>query len=86
MGRYVFSNLPRIISRFRHAQGFQTLERDRRTDGGAHHADLTLALAGATTSVEVVGHAAELLERDPTAHTDLDQSQIAKLPMNPPRD
>ena len=43
--------------------------------------DLTLALAGATTAVEVVGHAGDLLERDPTAHTDIDQSLIAKLPI-----
>ena len=43
--------------------------------------DLTLALAGATSTVEVVGHAEDLLERDPTAHTDIDQSLIAKLPL-----
>ena len=43
--------------------------------------DLSLALAGATTTVEVVGHAEDLLERDPTAHTDIDQSLIAKLPL-----
>src|SRR5205085_9287561 len=43
--------------------------------------DLSLALAGATTSVDVVGHAEDLLERDPSAHTDVDQSLIAKLPI-----
>src|SRR5205814_9645856 len=29
----------------------------------------------------VVGHAQDLLERSPTAHTDVDQSLIAKLPI-----
>ena len=43
--------------------------------------DLPLALAGATATVDVVGHAEDLLERDPTAHTDIDQSLIAKLPI-----
>ena len=43
--------------------------------------DLSLALAGATASVEVVGHAEDLIERSPTAHTDIDQSLIAKLPI-----
>ena len=31
--------------------------------------------------MEVVGHAEDLLERDPTAHTDIDQSLIARLPI-----
>jgi Carboxypeptidase regulatory-like domain len=43
--------------------------------------DLTLELAAATTSVEVTGQAA-LVERDPMAHTDIDQSVVAKLPMD----
>jgi len=38
--------------------------------------DLALALEGAVTTVDVVGHAEDLLERDPTAHTDIDQSLI----------
>ena len=57
------------------AQGFQTLERDVDVRTGVPITmDLTLALAGATTAVEVVGHAEDLLERDPTAHTDIDQT------------
>jgi hypothetical protein len=42
---------------------------------------LTLALVVATSSVDVVGHAEDLLERDPTAHTDIDQSLITRLPI-----
>src|SRR5690349_1146150 len=82
-GRYVFSNLPpnpyHVIVE---AQGFQTLERDVDIRSGVPITlDLTLALAGATESVAVVGHAGDLLERDPTAHTDIDQSLMAKLPL-----
>src|SRR5919199_1213149 len=69
-GRYVFSNLPPNAYHVTvEAQGFQTLERDVDVRSGVPITlDLTLALAGATTAVEVVGHAGDLLERDPTAH------------------
>src|SRR5690349_24727582 len=82
-GRYVFSNLPPNPYHITvEAQGFQTLERDVDIRSGVPITlDLTLALAGATESVAVVGHAGDLLERDPTAHTDIDQSLMAKLPL-----
>jgi hypothetical protein len=82
-GRYSFGNLP--PNRYHvtiEAQGFQTLERDVEVRSGVPITlDLTLALAGATAAVEVVGHAGDLLEHDPTAHTDIDQSLIARLPI-----
>jgi len=82
-GKYVFSNLPPNSYHITvEAQGFQTLDRDVDVRTGVPITlDLTLALAGATTAVEVVGRAGDLLERDPTAHTDIDQSLIAKLPL-----
>src|SRR4051794_9912840 len=82
-GKYVFSNLPPNPYHITvDAQGFQTLERDVDVRTGVLITlDLTLSLAGATAAVEVVGHAGDLLERDPTAHTDIDQSLIAKLPL-----
>ena len=43
--------------------------------------DLSLTLAGTTSTVEVVGHGSDLLEQDPTAHTDIDQSLVDKLPI-----
>src|SRR5262249_55647232 len=46
--------------------------------------DLTLALVVAVTQEDVVGHAEDLLERDPSAHTDIDQALIAKLAIGPP--
>jgi hypothetical protein len=82
LGHFAFSNLPPNPYHISvEAQGFQILERDVDVRSAVPITlDLTLALAGATTSVEVVGHA-DLLERDPTAHTDVDQSQIQRLPL-----
>src|SRR3954464_8266079 len=82
-GKYVFGNLaPNPYHVTVEAQGFQTLERDVDVRTGVPITlDLTLSLAGATAAVDVVGHAGDLLERDPTAHTDIDQSLIAKLPL-----
>ncbi len=82
-GKYVFNNLPPNPYHITvEAEGFQTLERDVDVRTGVPITmDLTLALAGATAAVEVVGHAGDLLERDPTAHTDIDQTLIAKLPL-----
>ncbi len=82
-GKYLFSNLPPGSYHVAvEAQGFQPLGRDV----GVRTAvpitlDLSLALEGATTTVDVVGHAEDLLERDPTAHTDIDQSLMEKLPL-----
>src|SRR6267143_933703 len=83
-GNYVFRNLPPNPYHVTvAAQGFQSLERDITVRTAVPiQLDLTLALAGTSTSVDVVGHAEDLLERDPTAHTDIDQSLIAKLPLD----
>jgi hypothetical protein len=82
-GRFIFRNLPpnnyhiEIIT-----QGFDALERDVDVRSAVPiEMDLSLKLAGTTSAVEVVGHAEDLLERDPTAHTDIDQSLIEKLPL-----
>jgi len=82
-GRYVFSNLPPNPYHITvDAQGFQTVERDVDVRTGVPITiDLKMALAGATATVEVVGHAEDLLERDPSAHTDIDQNVIARLPL-----
>ncbi len=82
-GKYAFNNLPPNPYHLTvEAQGFVRLERDVDVRTSVPiTVDLTLVLAGATSSVEVVGHAEDLLERDPTAHTDVDQSLIARLPV-----
>ena len=83
MGRYVFSNLaPNPYHVAVSAQGFQTRERDVDVRSGVPITlDLALELGGATSTVQVVGHAEDLIERDPTAHTDIDQSLIDRLPI-----
>src|SRR5438552_11242437 len=82
-GRFIFRNLPPNPYHITvEAQGFQTLERDVVVRSAVPlEVDLQLALAGTAESVQVVGHAEDLLERDPTAHTDIDQSLIEKLPI-----
>ena len=81
-GKFVFRNLPpnpyHLTSE---AQGFKTVERDIDVRSGVPiQADVKLEV-GVTESVSVVGHAQDLLERDPTAHTDIDQGLITKLPI-----
>jgi len=82
-GKFVFRNLPPNPYHITvEAQGFRTLERDVTVRSAVPiDVDLQLALAGTAESVQVVGHAEDLLERDPTAHTDIDQSLIDKLPI-----
>src|ERR1700730_5780966 len=82
-GKFAFRNLPPNPYHVSvTAQGFQPLERDVDVRSAVPiDLDLPLALAGATASVEVVGQATELTEQDPTAHTDLDQNLMGKLPV-----
>jgi len=82
-GRYVFSNVPPNSYHLAVAvQGFQSIERDVDVRTSVPITlDLSLELAATTASVSVVGHADDLLERDPAAHTDIDQSLIARLPI-----
>jgi len=73
-GKFVFRNLPPnpyhiTVS----AQGFRSVERDVDVRSGVPITiDLSLAVAAATETVEVRGHAEDLLERDPSAHVDID--------------
>jgi hypothetical protein len=81
-GKFVFRNLPPngyhvVIA----VQGFNRVERDVEVRS-AVPIDLTITLTlGTTESVQVVGRAEDLVERDPTAHTDIDQGLIARLPL-----
>ena len=42
---------------------------------------VALQLAGTSEAVSVIGHSEPLIERDPSAHTDVDQNLIVKLPL-----
>src|ERR1051326_6228840 len=81
-GKYVFRNLPPNPYHLTiEAQGFKSIERDVDVRSGVPiQVDVKLEL-GVTESVSVVGHAEDLLERDPTAHTDSDTSRIQKMPI-----
>jgi hypothetical protein len=83
MGRFTFSNIPPNPYHLSvSVQGFQALDRGINVRSGAPLAlELPLELAGTTEQVQVVGHAEDLVEKDPTAHTDIDQSVIDKLPI-----
>src|ERR1700674_2727143 len=83
MGKFVFRNLAPNPYRLEvTAQGFETLTRDVDVRSGVPiDLDLSLKLAGATESVQVVGKTEDLTERDPTAHTDVDRSVIEKFPI-----
>ena len=82
-GRFVFRNLPPNPYHITvDAQGFQTARaRRRRASAVPIDARPHARRWRRDDDVEVVGHAEDLLERDPTAHTDIDQSLMAKLPL-----
>jgi hypothetical protein len=81
-GQFVFRNLPPNTYQLEiNAQGFAPMTRDVDVRTSVPiDLPITLALAGQTTSVEVVG-TGQLVERDPTAHTDIDQSLMQTLPV-----
>jgi hypothetical protein len=82
-GKYSFTNLPPNSYHVSvEVQGFQAIQRDVDVRSGVPITlDLTLSVAMTETKIDVVGHAEDLVERDPSAHTDIDQNLIAKLPL-----
>jgi hypothetical protein len=80
-GKFVFQNVPQNNYHLAATlAGFATFQKDLEVRSGVPlDMPITLALAGASTTVEVVGHA-DLVEKDSTAHTDVDQTLIEKLP------
>ncbi|MEO8074899.1 MAG: carboxypeptidase-like regulatory domain-containing protein, partial [Acidobacteriota bacterium] len=82
-GRFLFRNLPPNHYHVEIATpGFDAIERDVDVRTGVPiDLELSLTLTGTTAAVEVIGHAEDLVERDPTAHTDIDQSLISRLPL-----
>jgi hypothetical protein len=82
MGRFVFRNLPPNPYHLTVAvQGFETLSQDVDVRSAVPITlDLGLKLAGTTQTVEVIGKA-DLLEANPSAHTDIDRTLVEKLPL-----
>src|SRR5581483_2023983 len=82
MGHFIFRNLPPNPYHLSvSAQGFEALAQDVDVRSAVPiTVDLSLKLAGATQTVQVVGHS-DIVESDPTAHTDVDQAMVDKLPI-----
>jgi hypothetical protein len=82
-GKYSFTNLPPNAYHVSvEVQGFQAVQRDIDVRSGVPITlDLMLSVAMTETKIDVVGHAEDLIERDPSAHTDIDQNLIARLPL-----
>jgi hypothetical protein len=82
-GKFVFRNVPPNHYHIAvTAQGFAPFEADVDVRSAVPiEVAVALQLAGTSEAVSVVGHAQDLVERDPTAHTDVDQSLIARLPL-----
>jgi Carboxypeptidase regulatory-like domain len=80
-GKFIFRNLPPNSYHLSiEAQGFKAVERDVDVRS-AVPIELDVKLdVGLTEAVSVVGHA-ELVERDPTAHTDIAQAVIDRIPL-----
>jgi hypothetical protein len=67
------------------APGFRTFSQDVAVRNAVPIAiKATLELAGATTTVNVEGSGSDMLEVNPSAHTDADRSLISKLPQSDP--
>jgi len=85
-GAFRFSNVPPNqyhIEVF--ASGFATYDQDVSVRSAVPiKLKINLALAGAKTSVTVEGAGADILERVPYAHDDVDRSTYSKLPISSP--
>jgi hypothetical protein len=67
------------------ASGFQSSQQDVSVRSSVPmNVDIKLALASETTTMNVTGEAADMVENVPTAHTDIDSSTFDKLPTSSP--
>jgi len=82
-GTYVFRNVP--LNPYHvsvHATGFDIAQQDVDVRSGVPIAlDLKLPVARAQTTVEVTSEAGDLLENDVSAHTDVDATVAARIPL-----
>jgi hypothetical protein len=80
-GAFAFTSVPKNPYHVSASiSGFTPFEKDVEVRGAVPVIlDVALTLASTTTAVEVSGHTEDVLEMSPTAHTDVDQSLIAKL-------
>ena len=83
MGRFVFRNLPpNPYHVSASAQGFETVAQDVDVRTAIPiTADLSMKACGHVTDRRGQSAKADLLEANPSAHTDIDQSRVDKLPI-----
>jgi hypothetical protein len=85
-GKFIFSNVPfnpyhLTVTR----QGFQAAVQDVDVQSGLPvRLKISLSLATVATTVTVTTQANDLIEKTPTAHTDVDRSLISNLPIQSP--
>jgi hypothetical protein len=82
-GSYVFRNIPpntyHLVAK---AQGFRVAQQDMDVRTSVPIAlDFTLNASGGSETIEVSADAGDLLENNPAAHTDVDQTLVSRLPM-----
>jgi hypothetical protein len=81
-GRFVFTQVPpHTYHLSANKTGFQHLEQDVNVQSALPvSVTLTMSLAEATTSVTVHSNSADLIETQPTQHTDISNQLISRLP------
>ena len=84
-GAFVFRNVPQNPYHVSvKATGFSTVQQDVDVRSGVPiDLPIQLQLASASTTVEVTTEAGDLLENDTSAHTDIDEKVVAKIPFEP---
>lgn len=81
-GKFVFHNIPPNPYHLSvEAQGFKTYQQDVEIKSGVP-VDVTIKLdVGVAEAVSVVADAQDIVEKDPTAHTDIGQAVIERIPL-----
>jgi hypothetical protein len=82
-GAFLFRNVPQNSYHLStQAKGFATSQQDVDVRSSVPIAlNLTMQVASASTTVEVQGEGGDLLETSTSAHTDVDEKLVAKVPM-----
>jgi hypothetical protein len=82
-GSYIFRNIPQNAYHLSaQAKGFSPFQHDIDVRTSVPIVmDVTLPIASETQQVEVTANAGDLLENDPSAHTDVDHAVVDRLPM-----
>lgn len=83
MGRFAFNNVPEHIYRLSVvANGFSNASQNVTVRGGVTvTVDLTMAVSAVTQTMDVNADASNMVEPDPSSHTDIDSQMIDRMPV-----